>query len=103
MSCLRDSAYIHIKVVIVYTGIMLPTTGMNFIKLSAVDFLFLVIVYSALTIAALGMSPITGIANNGISKNSMASAITERPKAVNAFERDIFFFAANNCMIQFVH
>ena len=82
---------------------MLPTTGMNFIKFSAVDFLFLVIAYSALTSAALGMSPTRGIANKGISKNSMASAITESAKAENAFDRDIFFLAANNCILQFVH
>jgi hypothetical protein len=45
----------------------------------------------------------TGIENNGISKNSMASATTETAKAVNALDREIFCFGANNCMVSIVH
>jgi hypothetical protein len=60
------SLQIHINVVIVYIGIKSPITGINLIKLIAVDLLFLVIANNKAVTNALGISPTGGTLKIGL-------------------------------------
>ena len=46
-------------------GIKSPITGINLIKLIAVDLLFLVMKYNKVVVKPLNTSPINGISNRG--------------------------------------